>query len=92
METSINFNLEDPSFENAKKHFRGKKNNSIENTKNKEKWLKILQLFFYSNEVDKYPTIINKVLNYLYTGKLGNGTFTDQTDDLLIKKKRTSEN
>ena len=88
METSINFNFEDPSFKNAKKHFSRTINNSIENTKNKEKWLKILQLFFYSNEVDKSPTIINKVLNYLYTGKLGDGKFTSQTNDLLINSKK----
>jgi len=88
METSINFIFEDHTFVDAKKHFSGNKNNSIEKTKNKEKWLKILQLFFYSEKVDKCPTIINKVLNYLYTGKLGNGKFTSHTNDLLIAGKK----
>lgn len=90
MESSINFNFKDITFSNAIDHFKVNSSNSIENTEDKEKWLKILQLFFYSNKIDdeKYKVLNNKVLTYLYTGKLGDGKFTVETRDLLIDGKK----
>lgn len=91
METSISFEFDSLEYKIAIDYFNCSLNNSIDDPNQKELWVKILQLFFYSNEVDKSPTIINKVLNYLYTGKLGNGKFTSQTNDLLIDQKERAK-
>ena len=88
METSISFEFNDDSFTHAKTYFLDLRNVTLENESEKERWLKILQLFFYSQEIDDEDVLITKVLNYLYTGKLGDGKFTSQTNDLLIDGKK----
>lgn len=91
MESSINFEFDSLEYKIAIDYFNCSLNNSINDPDKKEMWLKILQLFFYSNKIDNEIILINKVLNYLYTGKLGDGDFTSKDDDLLIDPKKKTK-
>jgi hypothetical protein len=92
LNTTIDFNFVDKKYEKAINHFLIY--NDVSNNQEKELWLRILQLFFYSQEIDDKEVLIIKVVNYLYTGKLGNGDFTEKYQDFLIddkKKKKIKE-
>lgn len=102
METSISFEFNDDSFTQAKTYFLDLRNVTLENESEKERWLKILQLFFYSNKIDSIPDLILKVISYLYTGKLNTsliinsgGKDIPNKDEFLVgfssKKKREIE-
>ena len=54
MESSISFEFNDKSFMDAINFFNNSSNNVINYPHEKEMWLKILQLFFYSNKLDSY--------------------------------------
>ena len=83
-DTSINFKFDSLEYETAIKYFRF--NNDLTSNKAKELWLRILQLFFYSNKIDKEIILMNKVLTYLYTGKLGDGTsFNPKNVEVFLK-------
>lgn len=86
METKISFSFKDKSFKAAINHFSQPANSIIDNTEKKEKWLKILQLFFYSDKIDPDSILMNKVLTYLYTGKLGDGSrFNLENNEIHLK-------
>lgn len=77
METSISFEFDDKSFKDAINYFNNPSYDVINNPQEKEMWLKILQLFFYSNKIDSYSDLRKKVISYLYTGKLNTSLITN---------------
>ena len=92
MKSKISFEFNNASFKDEIKYFNNYSINSINSGYEKKMWLKILQLFFYSDMIDSNNILMNKVLTYLYTGKLGDGkTFNPENNEIHLKDKSTKD-